>query len=149
MTNPHRGQATFTVDGKTYTMRGSIDAICALESISGKGMIAIIRELSDPELMSLSLTRQVLWAMLQEHHPEMTLQDAGELIPAAGGLKAITKSIEEALVRMSPDIAKEAGVDPHPQTAGQAQNGTGPHSSRSGAASEEIPTTSGGELRAN
>lgn len=149
MNNHLRGIATFVVAGKTYTMRGSIDAICTLEAISGKGMIAITRELSDPDLMSLSLTRQVLWALLQEHHPELTLKDAGDLIPAAGGMKAITKAIEEALVRMSPDIAKEAGGEAHPPTAGQAMNGTGPHSSPSGQASGETPTTSGEGPRAS
>lgn len=150
MNNPHRGEVTFVVAGKTYTMRGSIDAICALEAISGKGMVTITRELSDPETMTMTLTRQVLWALLQERQPGITLQEAGDLIPAAGGMAGITKAIGEAFQAMFPDVAKgDEAAQADPPQAGQSANGTGPHSTPSGQVSAATPTTSGSEPRAN
>lgn len=129
--NPVKGEVSFPVDDKTYILQFTIDAICSLEAENGKGIIGLISELQDPSKVSLTLARQMLWAGLQEHHPEITVKEAGELIPAAGGMMSVMRMFEKAFKAAFPEL-KEG--DARPRKAGGLKNGTGPHSTASGAA---------------
>lgn len=98
MANPHRGEVAFsTEDGATYTLKFSVDALCALEEAVGKGIVAISIELSDPEKLSMGLLRKVLWAGLRHHHPDVDVKAAGELIVGTGGIEGVIPVISEAL----------------------------------------------------
>ena len=130
MANPHKGEVAFEAGDATYTLRFSIDALCSLEEITGKGIIALSNELSDADRLSVTLLRQVLWAGLQEHHKGMDLKAAGELIAAGGGVVAMVGIIARAFEATFPET--EAGGAARPPIAGQ--NGTGPRSSVRGAA---------------
>lgn len=130
MANPHKGEVAFKAGDATYTLRFSIDALCSLEDITGKGIIALSNELSNAERLSVTLLRQVLWAGLQEHHKGLDLKEAGELIAAAGGVVAMVEIIARAFEATFPE-KKGDGVA-HPPKAGQP--GTGPRSSVRGAA---------------
>jgi hypothetical protein len=145
MANPNKGEIAFDVDGKRYTLRYSIDAICSLEAEAGKGMVALIGELQDPSKMSLTLARQVLWAGLLEHHPELTVKEAGELIPAAGGLMKIVSLFNEAF---EANFTQAEGKQ-NPRKAGSRRNGTGPRSSKAGQASGDPAPNSTPALPAN
>lgn len=138
--NPHKGEVQFSAGGKNYTLRFSIDAICALEGETGRGIVALISELQDPDKMSLRLARQVLWAGLQEHHPELTVKEAGELIPKAGGMLKVMETFGAAFSAAFP---QEKDDSPRPQKAGSPRNGTGPHSTVPGVASGGTTKASG------
>lgn len=138
MANKHKGEVAFEADGKSYTLRYSIDAICALETASGKGVVALVGDLLNPATMSLTLARKVLWAGLQDAHPEITEKDAGELIVHAGGLGKIVSLFNDAFATAFPEAAKA-----NPRRAGSRKNGTGPRSSASGQVSDETRTPSG------
>lgn len=147
MGNPHKGEVTFEAGGATYTMRLSVDALCSLEEITGKSIMVLAEELSDPERMTLSRVRQVMAASLREHHPDLSLQDAGELIIAAGGLTAMVGKIGEAFAAAFPEGQAGSGRG-RPQKPGR-RNGTGPASTATGAASAATTSRSGEKPRAN
>lgn len=136
MINPHKGEVSFESKGQRYVLQYSIDAICTLEGETGKGIIALAGELEKSP--SMTLMRQLIWAGLLEHHPEMTLKEAGELILAAGGLVGAMRLFNQAFA-----VAFEQDEKPRPRKAGSPRNGTGPHSTATGAASSATTSPSG------
>jgi hypothetical protein len=138
MPNINRGDVSFEAEGKSYTLRFSIDALCNLEEAAGKGFAAIAIELTDPERMSVTLLRKVLWAGLLDHHPDIDLKAAGELIVAAGGAVAVLEQIEKAFAAAFPE--KEEGA--RPPKPGRP-NGIGPASTKPGQALDETKKPSG------
>ena len=52
-TNPHKGDVTFNVAGKDYTLRYSHLALANLEGELDKGLIQIINELSSSQTMRI------------------------------------------------------------------------------------------------
>jgi hypothetical protein len=140
MANPHKGEIAFEAEGRSYVLRFSIDAICQLEAETNRGIVSLIGELQDPEKMSLTMVRRILWAGLQEHQPDLSLKDAGELIPAAGGMANLLVMFGKAFSASFPAL-KEDG--PRPRKAGGPRNGIGPHSTGSGAALVETTKASG------
>ena len=131
MANPHRGEVSFEAGGASYTMRLSIDELCALEDATGKGIVVLAAELSNMATLRLSVLRQVVWVGLREHHPDISLKDAGELIVAVGGLQKMMEHVGAAFQRAFPDDEAK-GKGNRPQKPGQ-RNGTGPASTRTGA----------------
>lgn len=129
MANPHKGEVALKAGGATYTLRFSVNALVELEEAAGKGIIVLSQELSSVETMTLGLVRKVLWAGLREHHPDLDLKAAGELILEAGGIQKVMGPIGIALERAFPDKGQASGP---PQKPGQ--HGTGPASGVSGAA---------------
>ncbi len=94
MANPHKGEVSLVAEGKTYTLKYSVDAICRLEETTGKNLTALMVEMADASRMSLSMTRHMVHAALFEHHPEVSLKEAGEIMAGSGGmLNAITKVV--------------------------------------------------------
>lgn len=124
MGNKNRGEVSFDAGGKTYTLRYSIDAICEMEAELDKGFVAIAGDLSNPDKISVTLVRAVLWAGLREHHNEVTIKEAGELMVLAGGLTAVMFVISEALTHAFPDNAKKTN-----SSGPQKEAGTGSRSS--------------------
>lgn len=94
MANPHRGEVSFTVDGKSYTIRLGRNAMAEAEAVVGRPFPAIVQSLgSSPEV---GVLRAVLWAGLHRHHPELDLLAVGDLMDEAGD-EAVTAAIAEAL----------------------------------------------------
>lgn len=131
MANAHKGDVSFDVAGKTYTLRFSVDALCQLEDQLGMGFPAIVLSMQNPKTLRLGTARAVLWAGLIEHHPDIDVKAAGELMVAGGGMMKVMPKIEEGFARAFPEL--EAEDKAHPRKPGR--NGTGPESGRAGAAS--------------
>lgn len=124
MPNPHKGEVSFDAGGKSYTLSFSVDAICKLEgACDGRGIVALSDELSDMQRVSMTLLRKVMWAGLQEHHSDIDLKAAGELIVAAGGMIVAVGIIGKAFMLAFPQ-AKD-GESPPPMPG---LDGTGPAS---------------------
>lgn len=117
-----KGDVPFKVGETEYTLRFSIDAICALEDAAGKGFIALTADMQNVERMSMGLVRKVLWAGLREHHPDITLKQAGDLIIPAGGMQKVLGYIEVAFVAAFPEAKAEEEV--RPPTPGQGGTGS-------------------------
>lgn len=128
MANPHRGEVSFEAEGTEYTLQYSNNALVELEDRLDRGIVDISSELlswaKDPKRIRLGTIRAVLWAGLREHHPEVDLRAAGEIITKAGGVLEITGLIGEAFSRAFPAPEKKGS---RPRKRG-ATNGTGPDS---------------------
>lgn len=113
MANPHRGEVAIQVGGVPYTLRFSINALCELEDHLGQGINAVAAMMADPEKIRLKTLRAVFWAALIDHHPNIDVRAAGDLLAEAGAANVMEK-IAEAFSKAFPD-----NPDSHPQTASQ------------------------------
>lgn len=145
MANPHLGEVEFEAGGVPYTLRFSIDALCALEEKSGKGFPSLCTELSDPGKVSLSLMRMMVWAALRDDKPDLTLRDAGELIIGGGGMQAMMVKLTRAIELAFP---QEASGKARPRKPGQTAS-TGSGSAAIGAVSRSTNPRSGKRPHAN
>lgn len=128
MGNPHNGEASFQVEGKTYALRFSADAICQMEDALGLGIMAIAAEMSswvkDPSRISMKFVRAVFWAGLQDSHPDVDLKAAGDLLIKAGGVIGASALIDQAFTLAFPQ-AETKGARPRKRVR---TDGSGPSS---------------------
>ena len=110
MGNPHRGEASFEVDGTAYRVRYSWNAAAEYEEAAGKPLSDALFDIARERLSARSL-RAMLWAGLQEHHQDVTLKDAGRLIDKMGRKEA-QRVMGVALRYFFPELEKDASPDP-------------------------------------
>jgi hypothetical protein len=80
MGNKHRGETTFLVEGKSYTLRFSMDALANLEDDVGTSFQSFMAALvADDAKPKTRLIQKLFFYGLQEYHPELTLRDVGRL----------------------------------------------------------------------
>lgn len=135
--NPVKGEVGFHAGGEPYTLVLSIDALCKIEGLLGKTSRQAHVMLTGG---SIEAMRAYWWAALQEHHPELSVRAAGELIYEVDGDKDAAALINRAIELANPKArkeakkkAKEAGAaKPDPQPTA---DGTGKTSSPDGASS--------------
>ena len=112
MGNPHKGEIELQAGDAVYTLRFSIDAICSLEAATGKPFTASAVEMTDPKTASMTLVRLLFHASLMESHPDVSLKQAGEIIPAAGGMSVVTEKVFEAFALAFPAPEASEGARP-------------------------------------
>lgn len=82
------------ISGKNYRLKYSVNAMCAVEEISGGSLDKLMD-------MQFSACRLLLWGALNAYHPEITLTLAGELIGKylleGGTLEMLVDKCAEAL----------------------------------------------------
>ena len=143
-TNPHKGDVTFSVAGKDYTLRYSHLALANLESDLDKGLIQIIDELSNSQTMRIGTMIALLRAGLQKYHPDVTREEAAELLDEIdGGTSAMMIHINKAFDKAFGPTLGTKGTNPI-----QA-NGTGTQSSSITSAMDSHQTPSGTSRPAN
>ena len=122
--NRAKGEAGFDVEGKTYVLAFNVNALCEVEYILDMPTDQILKALvvSPP----LHVVRALLWGGLRQHHPDIDLIGAGDLIERAGGAGAALDKIGAALISAFP----EADETENPQKGAPA--GTGRRSSKRG-----------------
>lgn len=120
MANPLRGEVDLVAGETTYTLRMSINEIVQLETLLDLGVLEISALLGDASNLRLGPWRAALWAALQCHHKGTSLEDAGEIIAAAGFPNVMGK-VSEALQAAFPQ--PEPDDKPSPRAAGR--RGTG------------------------
>lgn len=83
-----------TINNKEFTMRYTVNSLCAIESIAGMPIDCLMDR-------QFSATRLLLWGGLVECQPEMTVRAAGDLIgeslDAGGRLEDIVDLCAEGL----------------------------------------------------
>lgn len=119
MANPHKGEVELKAGDETYILRYSIDAICSLEDRLDKGFPVIAIEMSSAATMRLTVVREVLLAGLQEHHPDITLKQAGELIVTAGGAMVVMGKVNQAFAAAFPDTEASEKKSPRQRANGR------------------------------
>jgi len=124
MANPHKGEVELKAGDSTYILRYSIDAICSLEDRLDKGFPAIVAEMSSPATMRLSAVREVLLAGLQEHRPDITVKQAGELIILAGGALVVLGKVNEAFAAAFPEPEASDNKSPRQRANGRQPTGS-------------------------
>ncbi len=119
MPNPLRGEAAFEADEKVYRVKFHWSAACEFEHASGRVLSDALLDIAHEKLSATSL-RAMLWAGLQEHHPDLTLKLAGRLIDAMGRKEA-QRILGVALRYYFPELEEEqpetAEADPSQGTA--------------------------------
>lgn len=82
------------LNGREYTLRYTVNAVCCLEEKMGAGLESLMRT-------QLSCLRGLLWCGLMENHPGVTLERAGEMLQAhleqGGSLRAVADILAAAL----------------------------------------------------
>lgn len=79
MSNRFLGEATTTVDGKTYTLRCDFNAMCAFEDETGKDALETFEKFETGKVGVMDM-RTIMWSFMQHHHPEVTMQEAGHVL---------------------------------------------------------------------
>jgi hypothetical protein len=105
MANRQRGEVTLTLDGHDYILRLTVEATAQLEDACSTPD----KEMFFPDIYARVLkgsakhTRLFVWALLREHHPKMTVGDAGALIDAAGGMVGFAGQVAAVMKTTEPD----------------------------------------------
>lgn len=108
MANPHRGEVALRIGDADYTLRFSVNALCALEDALDKSAGEIVASLGDGSKVRLKTIRALVWAALLDRHPDMTMQAAGNIV-SDGGTAFVMGKITEAMQAAFP--APEAKSD--------------------------------------
>ena len=114
MANEHRGEVSFEASGKTWTMKFGTTAMCEIESVTGKNITEIGRELSNPDTATITLMRAVFWGSLQHKHEGIGLKECGELMDDVG-VSRTGELIGQAFQAAFP--TRKAGGDENPRKA--------------------------------
>lgn len=126
MANPHKGDYAFEAAGAQFTLCYSANAICELEDALDTSIVALSQDLAQaavhPEKARMSVIRTVFWAGLREHHPDVDVKAAGDLLMAAGGLMAGMNLISDAMGRAFPAPEMKGA---RPTRKARSRNGTG------------------------
>ena len=104
MGNKVTGKTDCTVNGETYALQFTTNGMCELEDATGRSLMAFLDGLDEAAArndLSIGDVRLLFWAGLKEHHPEITIQQAGSLMQDLGGLeKAMELAAEAVAVSM-------------------------------------------------
>jgi hypothetical protein len=127
MVDPGR-EVPFVVGDKTYTLYAGNRALRLIERQTGMTFVEAIGRLQSG---SLDVMTAMLWALLQQKHPELdSVNDADDLIDVAG-YESIGEAIQSAVERAFPDAVDEANASPNGARPGKpAVVGIGKNSSR-------------------
>lgn len=115
MANPHKGEVALDIDGETYTISLSLNAMCELEDMFERPLLAVLSEMEamqhDPKQLRVTVLRQLTWGALQDHHPDIDLKQAG-LLAGRAGLPRMLGAVMEAVRLAFPEPEGKAKANP-------------------------------------
>lgn len=132
MANPHKGEVVLQREGGPLTLRFDVNALAELEDLLDASCAVIISRMASD--MRLNLLKALVWAACREHHPEVTLKEAGRIIQDVS-VPAAEAAVTEAVRRAFPDPTEDGQATGDPPTPPPA-DGNGPTSISSGANSD-------------
>ena len=107
MANKLYGEARASLaDGRELTLRFDFNALIEAEEASGSSTDEILKGLNNGS-PRLKIARAMLYGSLRHHHPEISLEDTGELFMIDGG--EVSKAMGEAMDAMA---ARKAELNP-------------------------------------
>ena len=89
MVNAVKGEVAFEVGGQAYKLVLDFNALCEVEDVLGAGGMDLAR----PKAI-----RAIFWASMLRYQPNVTVQEAGDLIGALG-LEEAGRIVAEAMNR--------------------------------------------------
>lgn len=121
MANRQKGEVSLSVEGQIYTFVLTIDAMVALEDMFSTPQREVtFQQVADRSIAgSVKHTRGLIWASLQEHHPDLTLKDVSNLIQQAGGVFAFSEKLQQLQLAAAadPKDIEELGLNGNPRKA--------------------------------
>lgn len=142
MANRERGEIALRIGDVEYTLVLNTGAMARLEEYFSTPDKEVTWDEVWARVLkgSVRTVRALIWAMLQTHHPTVTILETGRLIDLAGGFAGLTAILAQAGYHATPDPqdVKELGVTKsRPRTAqgSRARRGTGAASSSTRGAS--------------
>ncbi len=117
MANPARGSVPLQAGDRAYTVSFSVNAICELESAFDQPVAKIAGMLSEPENIRMSTVRSIIWAGLRDHHEDMEVREAGQIMSDAG-MPACMEAIGAAFALAFPQ--EEASSKARPRKAAKS-----------------------------
>jgi len=115
MANPHLGEVPLDIDGTTYKISLSLNAMCELEEEFGRPLLAVISDLeaaqADPTKLEVKTLRALVWGALQDHHPEISIKEAG-ILAGRAGLPVIMGKLMEAIQLAFPAVTGGKSANP-------------------------------------
>jgi hypothetical protein len=116
--NPLKGEVRFEVeDGRAFLAVFDINAICAMEDLRDRPAVQIIVQVAQGRI---GFIIDALWAALRAHHPKLTRDEVGALLPNIKGAKAadlVLNGLKAAFPAPAEDEPGEASGKPSPQAA--------------------------------
>lgn len=91
MANKHRGSVALQAGDRAVTFSFSVNALCELEDALNLPVAKIVASLGKPESVRMSMVRTLVWAALRDHHKEIDIAGAGEIVTDAGVAEAMAK----------------------------------------------------------
>ena len=101
-----KGEVRLTFEGKQLTLVLDFNALCAFEGEVGENAQTRLDRLEKGS-GSLSDMRALLWAMMQTHHSDMTLIDAGRVI--GEGMSEVSAALASAFAAAMPVDGERRG----------------------------------------
>lgn len=113
MANPELGETDLTLNDKTYTICLTAHEIVKIEQLYDVG-VSDISTWFAPRNMRLWRAQALLWASMQRHHPEVTIDQALDLLtkPSSNLQVAMPKLLEAVNMSFPPP---PAGDEENPQ----------------------------------
>lgn len=133
MANVHKGEYAFKVDGKDFVLRFTTDTICDLEAELGLPMIEIEQQSIGGKLR-MELVRTLFLAGLTDRQPEMSLEARRALFKELMPVDAVKHVATAWRTAFGVKHEGDAAGDKNPPQPGESNNGTGPDSTKTGAA---------------
>lgn len=144
MVNPERDEVALTIGDRTYTyildMAALFKAEKAMSDEEGR-IVGSAEILFGSASGSNRHTRVLLWAALQRHQPDVTLDDALTLLATVGGSPGLQQVLASLRKSTQPDAEDNTA---RPRKARQPKRGTGVRSTGLREASASAVTASGG-----
>lgn len=121
--NRFRGEFGVSVGGKTYSFRYGMNTLVVLEDKLGCKTIQEVMARINPGRLSFRDLRLLIQAGLYKHHPDVSEEQAGELMDEMGGVEGTLERIMQALQTSFPDPDPEAGEGADPNAHRAAGSG--------------------------
>jgi hypothetical protein len=100
MANAQKGEVSFDVNGRSYTMRLDLNAMAEMETkLSTDDHIVTAQQIiARAEKGQVSALRVVVWAGMRPYHPKLTLEAVGDLLEemGPGGIGQVLKRANAA-----------------------------------------------------
>ena len=108
MANKHRGEVPIKLD-KRRKLRLDFNTLADLEENHG---IDVMKTFTSLEKMPFSSIRRLIWAGLLHELPELTVNEAGELIEKYSTLEKASQAVSDAIKYLAPDVEEKEKNEP-------------------------------------
>lgn len=109
MANRIRGEVDFESERGRLTLKYDVNALCELEEELDIGIQEFGEMFAGKRKVRLKHVRAAFWAGLRHHRPEITVNEAGELIMEIGGMVPALELIGKAFELAFPDKVSSSG----------------------------------------